>query len=134
MTKSEIAVSKYKKGYNCCQAVACTFAEELGMDESELYRVCEGFGGGMGSGLGVCGAMSGAAVVAGLLNSDGNIEHAGQTKAKSTRAAAQMQMEFVDRAGALACKEIKMGQKTSCAKCIAIATEAVEKMLDKCTN
>lgn len=131
MTKSEIAVEKHRKGYNCCQAVACAFAEEIGMDESILYKVCEGFGGGMGSGLGVCGAMSGAAVVAGLVNSDGNIEHAGQTKAKSTRAAAQMQMEFVDRAGALACKEIKMGKRTSCDECIAIAAEAVEKMLNK---
>lgn len=131
MTKSELAVSKHRNGYNCCQAVACSFAEELGMDERELYKVCEGFGGGMGSGLGVCGAMSGAAVVAGLLNSDGNIEHAGQTKAKSTRAAAQMQMEFLDRVGSLVCKEIKMEQKTSCSECIAIAAEAVEKMLNK---
>ena len=131
MTKSELAVSKHRNGYNCCQAVACSFAEELGMDERELYKVCEGFGGGMGTGLGVCGAMSGAAIAAGLVNSDGNIEHAGQTKAKSTRAAAQMQMEFVDRAGALACKEIKMGKRTSCDECIAIAAEAVEKMLNK---
>lgn len=131
MTKSEIAVEKHRKGYNCCQAVACAFAEELGMDERELYKVCEGFGGGMGTGLGVCGAMSGAAIAAGLVNSDGNIEHAGQTKAKSTRAAAQMQMEFLDRVGSLVCKEIKTSQKTSCDECIAIAAEAVEKMLNK---
>lgn len=133
MTKSELAVSKHRDGYNCCQAVACSFAEELGCDEATLYKMCEGFGAGMGTGLGVCGALSGAAILSGLINSDGNIECAGQTKASTYRLASKMQMEFADKVGSIICKQIKSGTDgkplTSCADCIAIATEIAEKTL-----
>lgn len=131
--RAEKAVDRHARGYNCCQAVACTFADKLGMDESTLYKVCEGFGLGMGNAKGVCGAISGAAIVAGLLMSNGNIEAAGMTKAKTTRAAAAMQEKFVERAGALRCIDIKTGNKgrmfTSCDQCIWIATEIVEEEL-----
>ena len=131
--RAEKAVDRHARGYNCCQAVACTFADKLGVDESLLYRACEGFGLGMGNAKGVCGAISGAAIVAGLFMSDGNIEAAGMTKAKTTRAAAAMQEKFVERAGALRCIDIKTGNNgrmfTSCDQCIWIATEIVEEEL-----
>lgn len=131
--RAEIAVAKHRNGYNCCQAVVCTFAEETGMDESVLYKIGEGFGAGMGTGQGVCGAMSGAAMLAGLVHSDGNCEMAGQTKAKTTRTAGMMQKKFAERAKALICREIKTGNSggafTSCADCIRIATELVEEEL-----
>lgn len=134
MTRADIADKKHREGYNCCQAVACTFAEELGVDESLLYKMCEAFGAGMGTAKGVCGAMAGAAVVAGLVNSDGNIENPGQTKAKSTKAAGNMQREFIKRAQALICKDIKTGNNggpfTSCTDCIRIATELVEEHIE----
>ena len=87
MNRAELADEKHINGYNCCQAVACVFADEVGIDESLLYRMGEGFGAGMGTTQGVCGAISGAAMLAGLVYSDGNTEKAGQTKAKTTRAA-----------------------------------------------
>ena len=131
--RAETAVKKHDLGYNCCQAVACSFADKLGMDESTLYRVCEGFGMGMGNARGVCGAMSGAAVICGLLYSDGNTEAAGMTKAKTTKAAAAIQKKFVERAGALDCIDIKTGNDgrmfTSCENCIRIAAELVEEEL-----
>lgn len=129
MKKSEIANAKHKNGYNCAQSVACAFADELGVDESLLYKMTEGFGAGMGTTLGVCGALSGAAVVVGLVNSDGNIEKAGQTKAATTRKAGQIQMEFADKVGEIFCKNIKTAGTTSCSDCIAIATELVEDAL-----
>ena len=67
MSKADIASAKHRNGYNCCQAVACTFAEETGIDESILYKLGEGFGAGMGTTEGVCGAISGAAMIAGLV-------------------------------------------------------------------
>ena len=48
MTKKELAIENHNKGYNCCQAVACAFSNEIGMDESILFKACEGFGLGMG--------------------------------------------------------------------------------------
>lgn len=131
--RAEKAIEKHARGYNCCQAVACAFADELGVDESQLYKVCEGFGFGMGNARGICGAMSGAAIVSGLLYSDGDTENAGKTKAKTTKAAAMMQNKFAERAGALYCADIKTGNNggmfTSCDECIRIAAELVEEDL-----
>lgn len=130
MTRSEIAVEKHEQGYNCAQSVVCTFADKLGIDESLLYKMAEGFGGGMGTGKGVCGAMAGVAMLSGLVNSDGDIENAGGTKAISTRTAGKLSKEFAEKAGGLYCKDIKspVGKEapTSCAECIAIATELAE--------
>ena len=131
--RAEAAVAKYRNGYNCCQAVACVFADETGMDEAVLYKLGEGFGGGMGTAQGVCGAISGAAMIAGLVHSDGNIEHAGQTKAKTTRSSGTMQKKFVERAKRLICRDIKTGNDgkafTSCPDCIRIAVGLVEEEL-----
>ena len=131
--KADIASAKHRNGYNCCQSVACAFAEEVGVDESLLYKMGEGFGAGMGTTQGVCGALSGAAMLAGLVYSDGNTEHAGLTKAKTTRAAGIMQKKFIERAKALICRDIKTGNNgsawTSCDMCIRIATELVEEEL-----
>ena len=33
------ALENHKKGYNCAQAVACAFSEQLGMDEKEVFRL-----------------------------------------------------------------------------------------------
>ena len=131
--RAEAAVAKHRQGYNCCQAVACVFADEVGMDESLLYKLGEGFGGGMGTAQGVCGALSGAAMLAGLVHSDGNTEAAGQTKAKTTRCSGMMQKKFVERAKALICRDIKTGNGgkafTSCDDCIRIAVEIAEEDL-----
>ena len=133
MDRKEIAVEKHKRGYNCCQAVACTFADEVGLDESLLYKMAEGFGAGMGTGMGVCGALIGAGMLAGLVHSDGNCDEAGQTKATTVRNSGQMQRIFIDKARRLYCKDIKRGNNgtafTSCDDCIRIATEAVQEIL-----
>lgn len=133
MSKADEAIKRHDKGYNCSQAVACVFAEELGLDEALLFKLNEGFGAGMGSGRGVCGALSGAVMLAGLVNSDGSIDSAGSTKGSTYKIAAAMQKEFVSRAERLICRDIKTGNDgkafTSCADCIRIATEIAEETL-----
>lgn len=131
--RAEKAAQLFLSGYNCCQAVECVFADEVGVDESVLYKMGEGFGGGMGTGKGVCGALSGAVILAGLVNSDGNTEAPGSTKANTRKAAAAMQRKFVERAKALDCIDIKTGNDgkmfTSCADCVRIAAEIAEEEL-----
>ena len=133
MSRADVATTKHRNGYNCCQSVACAFADSVGVDESLIYKMGEGFGAGMGTAQGVCGAISGAAILAGLVYSDGNLEMAGQTKAKTTKARGIMQKKFVERAKALICKDIKTGNDgkafTSCNDCIRIACELVEEEL-----
>ncbi len=133
MTKKELAALKHGSGYNCAQAVACAFAEEIGVEESTLYKICEGFGGGLGCGLGQCGALSGAVVLAGLKNSDGDIQHPAQTKMATVKLSAAMLKIFTERVGGLICKDIKGGATgkvlATCPACIDYAVEAVQEVL-----
>ena len=74
MTKQEQANALHEKGFNCAQAVALPFCEELGMPRQAAMKALEGFGAGMGNREQTCGALSGAIFVAGLKHSDGNLE------------------------------------------------------------
>ncbi|MDO5322689.1 MAG: C-GCAxxG-C-C family protein [Clostridia bacterium] len=69
---AELARNNFLKGYNCAQAVAIAFSEEMGMSETELAKLASSFGGGFGKMREVCGAVSGAMLVYGALrgNSD----------------------------------------------------------------
>ena len=133
MTKDELAVSKWRNGYNCAQAVCCAFVDEIGVDEATLYKINEGFGAGMGTGKGVCGALSGAAALAGLINSEGDIENAGTTKASTYKIVAGMQKQFDEKVGSIICHNIKSGDNgqplKSCSDCIRLAASIAEKTL-----
>ena len=65
MTKGEIAYDYFKQGYNCSQAVALAFADELGLSKEQVARLSVGFGGGFGRQRLVCGAVSGMTMVIG---------------------------------------------------------------------
>ncbi|MCQ2604395.1 MAG: C-GCAxxG-C-C family protein [Spirochaetia bacterium] len=62
----EIAQNNFRSGYNCSQAVLCTFAEELGLDKAAAEKLAFPFGGGIGGMREVCGAVSGMCMCAGL--------------------------------------------------------------------
>ena len=61
------AVELFKSGFNCSQAVFAAFSEKIGMDEQTALRVSAGLGGGVGRRREVCGAVSGAAMLAGMV-------------------------------------------------------------------
>ena len=42
----EKALENHGKGYNCCQAVACAYADLVGVDENLIFAAGEGFGAG----------------------------------------------------------------------------------------
>ena len=81
-TKAENFFAFHDKGYNCAQAVACSFCEEFGIDQEEMFRIAEGFGFGMGI-MDMCGALSGMMMVIGLDNSVGDPEIGKLTKGDS---------------------------------------------------
>lgn len=130
--KKELAIRLHNKKYNCCQSVACAFCEEIGVDEQILFKAGEGFGLGMGCMEGTCGAVSGAVMLAGFKNSDGDLESPG-TKAATYRLSAQLMEAFEQRCGSTVCKELK-GVDTgtplcSCQDCICTGVELVQEML-----
>ena len=61
------AAELFLSGYNCAQAVAVAFSEELGLTERQAAKMVSAFGGGMGRMREVCGAVSGMLFVLGTL-------------------------------------------------------------------
>ena len=107
-------IVRHDKGYNCAQAVACTYCDLFG------YMA------------GTCGALSGAVLLAGLKNSDGQI-NAPKTKGKTYKLSRQLLEHFQERCGSTICAELK-GVTTgtpvhSCADCIKDAAAIVEEVL-----
>lgn len=127
------AVDNHHKGYNCAQAVACAFAEDLGMEEKEVFRIMEGFGFGMGC-MGTCGAVSAMAAVVGMKESDGALD-APATKKNSYRQTKQLIGEFEKMNGSVICREIKGVDSgkvlRSCDGCVEDAARLVSEYLNK---
>ena len=90
-THSKKAGELFAAGYNCSQAVFGAFCDVTGVDEMTAFRLSSSFGGGMGRMREVCGAVSGAFMVLGILY--GYAEH--EEKAKSEHYA--LVREFADR-------------------------------------
>ncbi|MBE6757420.1 MAG: C_GCAxxG_C_C family protein [Ruminococcaceae bacterium] len=65
--KGQKARELFEQGYNCAQAVAGAFADEMGLPLETVVRMVSGFGGGMGRLREVCGAFSGAVFVMSVL-------------------------------------------------------------------
>ena len=64
--RAERALENFSRGYNCSQAVLEVFAGELGFGEEQALKIASGFGGGVGRGGQICGAVTGAVMVLGL--------------------------------------------------------------------
>lgn len=134
MTKKEYAIQLHDMRYNCAQAVACAFAEEVGVDKEILFKACEGLGLGMGCMQGTCGAISGACILAGFKNSDGKVNNPG-TKASTYALSRQIVEKFAEKNHATACCDLKgltspdRRPLRSCPDCIMDAVELVEEVL-----
>ncbi|MDO5425320.1 MAG: C-GCAxxG-C-C family protein [Eubacteriales bacterium] len=125
------ALENHKKGMNCAQAVACAFADAVGMDEATLFKVSEGFGAGMGGMKCTCGAVSGAILLAGLKNSSGTPEN--PTKARTYQLSKEITNTFEKMNGSVICRELK-GVETkkvlrTCDGCIEDAAKIAEAIL-----
>lgn len=134
MSRAEQAINFHHKGYNCAQAVACAFADKTDLDVKTLFRLTEGFGAGMADTYGTCGAISGAVVILGLLNSTGNIDEEPYSKAETYKIVKSMIADFRNKNGATICKDLK-GIDTkkvlrSCDGCIEDSVNILEKTID----
>lgn len=131
MNYTEKALELYSAGYNCAQAVACAFCDKVGMDEITLYKIAEGFGAGMGNRNNVCGALSGAVMIAGLLGSNGDTKNS--SKLETYKLSGSIEEYFREKCKATDCcdiKGLKDGNPTvSCDECIRVAVKAVEEVL-----
>ncbi len=131
-TRVEDTIKRHNKGYNCAQAVACTYCDLVGVDEEIMFKMTEALGLGMGGMQGTCGAVTGACVLAGMKASTGNMEQP-NSKMNSYQLAREITNRFQEQNGSLVCKELK-GVDTgkvlrSCSDCIKDAAGLVEQVL-----
>lgn len=105
MSKGNIAKSYFEQGYNCSQAVALAFADEIGMDSSMIARLTGGFGGGMGRMREVCGTVSGTAFVLSALYGYSDPTDA-DAKAQLYADVQKVAGEFKEENGSVVCREL----------------------------
>lgn len=108
MTKGEKAKALFKEGFNCAQAVAMAFAEETGMDEKMMMKASAGFGGGMGRLREVCGSVSGAVMVLGLLAGRDDVKN-NEAKKELYRLVQEQASAFKEANGSYICRELLQG-------------------------
>ena len=99
------AEAAFREGYNCCQAVAVTFADRLGLEKDQAARLSSGFGGGMGRLREVCGAVSGMVFVASALCGY-QTPGADAEKAALYARVQKLAGEFRAAAGSILCREL----------------------------
>lgn len=129
--RAEEAVLKHRNGYNCAQAVACTFADIMNMDEKDVFKISEGFGFGMGA-CETCGAVSGMLMVASSLSSDANLE-APATKKQTYKLMTELQAAFKEKNSSTYCRDLlgSAGRPKlrSCPGCVEDAASLLEEMV-----
>ena len=127
-TRKHLAAER-KKTCNCAQAVIATYADIAGIDQETAMALGSAFGSGMGNMEGTCGALTGAAIVLGLVKRD---------KVQARKSMIKIMNDFQTRNGATQCKFLK-GVGTgkmlrSCEDCVADAAEFLEQYLNNSLN
>ena len=127
-----LADELHRKGFSCAQSVAVACADMVDVPEEILFKATEGFGAGMGTMDGVCGALTGGLLIAGLKNSTANFA-APKSKASTMKISKAMLTSFREKCGAIICRDLK-GVDTgkmicSCPDCIKHGVEVVEEEL-----
>lgn len=107
MSRAEIAKELFTQGYACSQAVLLAFADLTGLDEGTLKRLALPFGGGLGRLRLTCGAVSGMALVVGLVVT--KAEDSPENKMKTYAVVQELCQKFKDKNGSLICADLLKG-------------------------
>lgn len=94
---AEKAVMYKHSGNNCAQAVVSALCDNYGIEQTELVLAAAGFGGGMGSTEGPCGALMGAVIIAGIITGG----------RRTTLASKELTKKFEEKCGAVKCRDLK---------------------------
>lgn len=147
MTKRELGENLFKQGYNCAQAVAIAFAEEVKLDKDFIAKSISGFGGGFGRMREVCGAVSGMVFILSAL--EGSVDPTdNNAKMEIYQKVQTLMKEFKEKNGTYICRELlalpeenseptpekrteTYYKKRPCASLVGDACEILEKYLNK---
>ena len=145
MNHKEKAVNYFSQKLHCSQSVLAACAEECGITEEEALKLGSCFGGGMRKGH-VCGAVSGALMVLGLLYGQKSV---GDTEGLqlSNKVNDLMMARFKERCGSYICNDLLGCDITTekghqfcvdnklftdfCPKMVATAVDVVEEIIQE---
>lgn len=101
-SRREQAMSYFRMGYNCTQAVVLAHLDLLGVEKEQALKMCQSFGGGMGRLRQVCGTVSAMFLVAGALT--GSSDPCDKESKKNNYAAVQeLAKQFEKKNGSIVC-------------------------------
>ncbi len=150
-SRATLARQNFLKGYGCAQSVLLAFSDLTGLDEKTSARLGSSFGGGMGRLREVCGGVTGAFAVLGLLC---GYDDPADTKGKSRHYAdiREFARRFSERSrgNSIICRELLTGaglsgtsggeaeartdeyyKKRPCPDLVALAAEILAEMLEE---
>ena len=133
-TKGEEAKKCFECGYNCSQAVFCTFCKDTGLDQETALKISSSFGGGMGRMREVCGAVTGMFMAAGLKYGYTLPENPTE-KTEHYKKIQYLAEKFKERNGSIICREllekatVTHSNKKSCGELVKDAAEIVDEFV-----
>lgn len=124
-SRVEEAAKRKMCGYNCAQAVACTYCDLAGIEKETAKNLTQGFAVGMGGSMeATCGALIGAVNVLGLIQ---------KNPQKTMQGARRMIQSFKEQNKTVVCKELKGINdgvvKRECIDCVRDAAALLEREL-----
>ena len=129
-----LAEQNFREGYNCAEAIVRAFRDGMHADISdEALRMASGFGGGLGHAGCMCGALTGAIMVLGMLQGRVTKE---QNRGPIYTSAQEVHGIFKDKFGATCCRVLNphpFGSKEHLRNCIKITggtAELLSKYID----
>lgn len=126
-SRVEEAAKKKMCGYNCAQAVACTYCDLAGLEEETAKNLTQGFAVGIGGSMeATCGAVIGAVNVLGLINKNSQ---------KTMQGSRRIINSFKEQNSTVICKELKGITdgvvKRECIDCVRDAAALLESELSE---
>ncbi len=144
MDRTDTALECFDKGFVCSQAVLSAFADQYGLDRDKALKLATAFGGGVACTAQMCGAVSGALMVIGLVHGRTDVEDKG-AKEKTYQQSLELIGKLENRFGSIVCEKILgvnisteegMNQatetklfETTCRDCIKYTVEILEQIL-----
>ena len=125
-SKVNEAAQRKMCGYNCAQAVACTYCKLADMDEETAKNLAQGFAVGMGGSMeATCGALIGAVMALGIIKNNPQ---------ETMQGARRIISKFKEQNGTVVCKELKGITdgvvKRECIDCVKDAAALLEAELE----
>lgn len=105
MDAIEKAVSCFREGHTCSQAILSTFGPECGLDRETALRLAQPFGAGMARSGCVCGAVSGSLMVIGLKHGMADLKDKA-AKEKAYKLSREFIKRFEKKQGSIQCRDL----------------------------